>query len=337
MGTNIYGDIDKLNGQTSQLYDEQMKQQENIINTGTQQAIDEIERNKQKLQDETNKTNRALYADYQKQINPYGVNAENIAEQGLANSGVSESSRTQYYNTYQNARSEATNNANTIKADFDAQIAQARQNGNIQLAQSAIDMYKQKINNLYQMYDLGLNERQFNYQKEQDALAQSNWEKEYQQALEQAKWQQNFSQSQFDYQKTQDNLSQNNWQKQFDYQKNQDSLSQNNWQKQFDYQKAQDSLAQSNWLKEYELSKKNFISSGSMSSGGYSNSLLIDDKSKNNEGSKNKDIVQDITIDDIVKGLQFVQGANVNKNVYDKYSGKYFSSPDEVVKYWYNQ
>ena len=77
-----YEDIDNLNNQASQLYDEQMNQQRNIINTGTEQAIAEIERNKQKAQEQADKTNRALYTDYQKQINPYGVNAENLYEQG---------------------------------------------------------------------------------------------------------------------------------------------------------------------------------------------------------------------------------------------------------------
>ena len=142
-------ELDNLNNQVNQMYDEQMKQQQNIINTSTQQAIDEYERNKQKAQEEADKTNRALYTDYQKQVNPYGVNAENLYEQGLAKSGLAETTKANYYNTYQNARAEAQSNANNIKADFDAQIAKARQNGDLQLAQSALNMYQQKINDLY--------------------------------------------------------------------------------------------------------------------------------------------------------------------------------------------
>lgn len=230
-----YEDIDNLNNQASQLYDEQMKQQQNIINTSTQQTIDEIERNKKKAEEEALKTNKALYTDYQKQINPYGVNAENMAEQGLLGSGVSESAKTSYYNTYQNARTEAQNNANTIKADFDAQITQARQNGDLQLAQSALEMYQQKIQDLYNTYNLKFNQDQFNYQKEQDALTQSNWEKEYNQALQQAQWEQQFNQAQFD------------------------------------YQKERDAVADSQWEKEYELSKKAASRSSSSGSGAYLN------------------------------------------------------------------
>ena len=135
-----YEDIDNLNNQVNQLYDQQMEQQKNIVNTSTQQAIDELERNKQKTEEQTLKTNKALYTDYQKQINPYGVNAENLVAQGLGKSGLAETTKANYHNTYQNARTEAQNNANTIKADFDAKIAMARQNGDLQMAQSEISV-----------------------------------------------------------------------------------------------------------------------------------------------------------------------------------------------------
>lgn len=285
-----YDELDNLQNQTNQLYDEQMKQQESMINTSTQQTIDEIERNKQKAQQEADKTNRALYTDYQKQVNPYGVNAENLAEQGLAKSGLAETTKSNYYNTYQNARTEAMNNANTIKADFDAEIARARQNGDLQTAQAKLDLYKQRIADLANMYNLKFQADQFSYQKEQDALAQSNWEKEYQQTVQQAQWEQAFNQSKFDYQKDRDVVSDNQFNQQFNYQKEQDALSQSNWEKeyeqalkemlwnqqfnqsQFDYQKQQDKLAQSNWEKEFALAQKK---SRSGSSGGGNNTINV--------------------------------------------------------------
>lgn len=256
-----YEDIDNLRNQTNQLYEEQMKQQENMINTSTQQAIDEIERNKQKVEKEAEKTNKALYTDYQKQINPYGVNAENLAEQGLKGSGVAESAKTNYYNTYQTARTEAQNNANTIKADFDAQIVQARQNGDLQKAQSLLNLYTQKIQDLSNMYNLKFQADQFGYQKEQDTLAQNNWEKQYQQALQEAQWQQQFNQAQFDYNKQQDALAQSNWQQEFDYNK---LINDRN----YNYQVGRDQVADNQWQQEFDLAKKK-SSSGSSSSGSY--------------------------------------------------------------------
>lgn len=250
-----YEDLDNLNNQTNQLYEEQMKKQENMINTSTQQAIDEIERNKQKAEKEAEKVNKALYTDYQKQINPYGVNAENLAEQGLKGSGVAESVKTNYYNTYQTARTEAQNNANTIKADFDAQIAQARQNGDLQKAQSKLNLYAQRAQNLVNMYNLKVQADQFGYQKEQDALGQSNWEKQYQQALQEAQWQQQFNQAQFDYNKQQNELDRQQWQQQFDYNKSIDDRN-------YNYQVGRDQVVDSQWQKEFDLAKKKSSSSG---------------------------------------------------------------------------
>ncbi len=310
MGTG-YDDIDNLNNQTNQLYDEQLKQQQNIINTSTQQTIDEIERNKQKADEQVAKTNKALYTDYQKQINPYGVNAENLAEQGLGGSGLAETTKANYYNTYQNARTEATNNANTIKADFDAQIVKARQNGDLQMAQSALEMYKQKVNDLYNTYNLKFQQDQFAYNKEQDVLSQSNWEKEYQRALEQANWERQLNQAQFDYNKTIDDRN-------------------------YNYQVERDKVADNQWQEQYELSKKASSSSRSSrsSSGSSSKSSSSGGLNINDGNNQTNNSVQNITIDDVVKNLKFVQGANVSKPIYDSYSGKYFSSPEEAIKYW---
>lgn len=301
-----YDDIDNLNKQVNQLYDQQLQQQQNIINTSTQQAIDELNRNKQKAEQEANKLNRGLYTDYKKQINPYGVNSENLASQGLNKSGLAESTRANYYNTYQNARAEAANNANTIKADFDAQIAQARQNGDIQSAQAALEMYKQRVNDLYNTYNL-------RYQRQQDDRTQSNWEKEYERALQQALWEQQYKQQQFDYNKERDVVSDNQWEQQFnynkavndrnyDYQVNRDRVSDEQWQKQYDYNKAvndrnynyqlnRDAVEDSQWQKQYELSKKNSTvssSRGSSSSGnrtlsvGDNNSINVDNTDNTN-------------------------------------------------------
>lgn len=328
-----YEDIENLKNQTNQLYDEQMKQQQNIINTGTEQAIAELERNKKKAEEEALKTNRALYTDYQKQINPYGVNAENLAAQGLSGSGLAETTKANYYNTYQNARAEATNNANNIKADFDAQIAIARQNGDLQLAQSAMQMYQQKINDLYNTYNLKFNQDQFAYQKEQDALSQSNWEKQYQQAVEQALWERQFNENQFDYTKNRDTISDNQWQQQFDYNK---AINDRN----YNYQLSRDAVADSQWQKEYDLSKKK-VSSSSGGTGAAKksdeNSIIPESGSPNNNENNT---VQKITINDVLRGLIETNGYqplfNTGK-LYDKYSGKYFNSTQEAIAYWSKQ
>lgn len=306
MGTG-YDEIDNLNNQVNDLYDEQLKQQQNIINTSTQQTIDEIERNKKKTDEEVAKTNKALYTDYQKQINPYGVNAENLVEQGLGGSGLAETTKANYYNTYQNARTEAKNNANTIKADFDAQIAKARQNGDLQMAQSALQMYQQKVQDLYNTYNLKFQQDQFAYGKEQDALAQSNWEKEYQRALEQANWERQFNQAQFDYNKSIDDRN-------------------------YNYQRERDAVADSQWQKQYELSKKASSSTGSSrrsssgsSSSSKSNGLNINQESKPSQ-------------EQVIQNMKMLQGVNKDGTPYnkvaDQISGKTFNSPADLLEYY---
>ena len=75
--------------------------------------------------------------------------------------------------------------------------------------------------------------KQFDYAREQDALAQQNWQSEYNASREDAAWDKQFAQSQFDYSKQQDALAQENWNKQFDYTREQDALAQQNWQAEY--------------------------------------------------------------------------------------------------------
>lgn len=251
-----YEAIDELQNQTNQMYNQQQEQQNNIIDISTQQAIDDLERNKQKTDQELLKTNRALYTDYQKQINPYGVNAERLAEQGLANSGLAETTKANYYNTYQTARTEATNNANTIKADFDADIVKARQNGDIQKAQSALELYKQKIADLSNFYNLRFNVDQFNYQKQRDTISDNQWQQQY-------------------------DLSKDQWNKQFKYQQQRDKVADKQWQKQFDLSKKKVVSSGSSGKK--SSGKK---SSSSKSKNGNTTELNMNDTVSGNNNSK---------------------------------------------------
>lgn len=215
-----YEDIDNLTKEQNNMLDESLKKQEEIVNKQTQMNVDALERNKTEIDEQANKTNQALYTEYKKASNPYGVNAEATYARGLGNSGYAETTQTNLYNTYQKNVTDTINNAQKLKSDFDFQISQARQNGDITLAQNALQIYMQKMELLTQEYELRNNREQYLYQKEQDALAQSNWEKEYA------------------------------------YQQERDAVSDQQWQQTFDYQKQRDSVEDSQWAKEYALSAK---------------------------------------------------------------------------------
>ena len=192
-----YEDIDRWSNEQKSLLGQQQQQQNDLINQQTQLTVDELERNRNKVDQDVTKTTRGLYTDYQKQANQYGVEAERQAQMGLANSGYAETSKVNLYNNYQKNVTETLNNARNLKADFDFQIAQARKQGNITQAQTALELLKQRMQLLTQEYEMRNNRKQFIYQQQRDAVADSQWRE------------------QFDYQKQRDAVSDSQWERQY--------------------------------------------------------------------------------------------------------------------------
>ena len=319
-----YEDIDRLVNRQGQMLDESLQKQNDIINKQTQMQVDSLARQKEDIDKETTQQNRAIYQDYRKATNPFGQQAENLAGQGLANSGYAETTMSRLYNTYQNNITSTLNNARDLKADVDFQINQARQNGDITLAQNALELYKQKMQLLSEEYDLRNNREQFLYQKQQDALAQRNW------------------QTEFDYQKAQNDRN-------YNYQVSRDKVSDKQWKKTFDYQKSRDKVSDSQWQKEYELSKKAKASS-SRSSGGSrrsyttrksskksssgSTSINLDDGNTKNSSVPTKKDGSEYTPKDIIANIKNIQGPNVQNPIKDGISGKTFKSVDALLNYY---
>lgn len=210
-----YEDIDNLINKQNSLLDRQEEKQNELINKQTQMNVDELNRNKEKLDKEATKTTQGLYAEYQKQVNPYGVRAEQMAEQGLANSGYSESSKTSLFNTYQRNVTETLNNARDLKSDYDFKISQAMQNGSVQQAQSALELYSQRLQLLTQNYELRQNREQFLYSQERDRVSDSQWQKTFDEQVRQNEIENEWKQRQFDYQKQRDEVSDSQWLKQY--------------------------------------------------------------------------------------------------------------------------
>lgn len=275
-----YGEIDKLVNNQNQMLDQALQQQQDITNQQTQMQIDELNRNKEQIDKDTNKTTAGLYTEYQKQVNPYGANAEAMARNGLANSGYAETSKVNLYNQYQKNVTDTLSNAQQLKSDFDFKINQARQTGNITLAQNALEIYNQRMKLLSEEYELRNNREQFLYQKERDMVADNKWQKEYEQSQNQ--WQQTF-----DYNKNRDQISDNQWQQSFDYQRQRDDRSDSQWQQTFDYQKQRDHVSDSQWQKQYELSKKASSRSSSSSRSTGSKKKSGEGGLKVNEGNEN--------------------------------------------------
>ena len=232
--------------------------QQDLQNQQTQLAIDEINQQKEKAQKDYIKEQKGAYTDWQKQSNRYGVEAERQAQNGLLNSGYSESSQVSMYNTYQNRVSTARDSYNLAVQNYDNGIAQARLANNSKLAEIAYQALQTEL-------ELSLNGFQYKnnllldqiskqqdidntyYNRWQNVLSQMNTEnsmaeqirqfnekqaediRQYNEtmALNQAKYDENIRQfnAKMDYQKERDAVEDAQWQKEFDLAKKSKSSS----------------------------------------------------------------------------------------------------------------
>lgn len=203
MGENPYADLEtranNMYGQQNDLLNQSEQIQNEQIDANNKYALDNIERQRGYAQKDFEKEARGAYQDYQKQVNPYGVQAENIFSSGLGNSGYSETSKLNAYNTYQNRFATARQSTDRLMEDFNNQMNQAMLEANQEKAQVALQKLQTQMSNLWQQlsFDSSLTQNkvnynqwleQFNYQKQQDEIANA------------------FAREQFEYQKQQDAL-----------------------------------------------------------------------------------------------------------------------------------
>ena len=136
---DMYGEmVGDIETQYKGVADQVQKNAETMIQTqneNTDFQVKLIEQQKEQAQKDYIKEQSASYVDYQKQINPYGINAEQMASQGLLHSGYSESSKVAMYNQYQNRVAVARETLSKVIMNYDNNIAQARLENNSTIAQ----------------------------------------------------------------------------------------------------------------------------------------------------------------------------------------------------------
>lgn len=111
------------------------KTQTDIQNQMTDQVVKEINQNKEYQRQDYLKEQKGAYADWQKQSNKYGANAEANAK--MIGSGYAESSQVQMYTAYQNRVATARQTYTRAITDYDNKIADARLQNNAKLAEIA--------------------------------------------------------------------------------------------------------------------------------------------------------------------------------------------------------
>lgn len=159
--------------------DKQLAFQEKLINQNKEKAREVKETEEKKAKN-----------DYFSYINPYGVQAESFASQGLLNTGVSETAKLGGYNTYQNRVATANKVMQEAFVQYDNELEQARLNNDVQKAQNALNKLQMQLEYSENYYNrrsdlaqqnLQYNQwqQQFDYQKQRDAVADAQWQKEY--------------------------------------------------------------------------------------------------------------------------------------------------------------
>lgn len=125
-------------------YDKQIEAAENwgdkqaqLQQEQTDFAIEKIEQQKDQTHKDYLKEQAGAYADWKKQSNQYGVNAEQQAQNGLSFTGYSESSQVAMYNQYQNRVAVARESYNKAVLEYDNMMKDARLQNNAALAQIA--------------------------------------------------------------------------------------------------------------------------------------------------------------------------------------------------------
>ena len=205
--------------------DKQLQYQQDLINQQKEEA------NKQ-YQDEA----RSAYTDYRKEIDRYGVSREQQVANGLGNTGYSESSNVNMYNTYQNRLGTAKESLSKAYLEFDNAIREAQLTNDVTKAENALTALQQNLQIALEGFNYKdtttqnkLNwQQQINsdyYNRYQNVLNQINYENEQAEALRQYN-------EQMAFQREQAQLAQQQWEKEYALQ-----------QQQLAYQKEQDRIA----------------------------------------------------------------------------------------------
>lgn len=131
---------DQINAAKDYASTQQELQQQN-----TDFAIEQINQQKDKAGKDYTKEQSGAYTDWQKQSNQYGANAEQMAAQGLSDTGYSESSQVSMYNAYQNRVAIARESYNNAVLNYDNAIKDAMLQNNAKLAEIAYNALQTEL------------------------------------------------------------------------------------------------------------------------------------------------------------------------------------------------
>ena len=267
-------EVDNLTNTSNQLLQNSLNAQQQAIQTGVQTNVNELNRQKDLAQQENTKLNKGLYQNYMKQMNPYGGKTEVMAAQGLGHSGMSETTKSNIYNTYQKNITESLNNLSNVKANYDAQIAQVRSQGDIAQAQNLSNMYLQQIEQIRNAYTMAqaqkefewqksVNERDFNYQLGRDTIADKRYDTEWAYQKDRDALSDRRYDNEWKYKQSRDSLTDQRYADELAYQRARDAITDQRYADELAYQKERDRIADSQWQQQFNAAHSSSGSGGS--------------------------------------------------------------------------
>ena len=182
--------------------------------------------------------------------------ANELASQGLYNSGYSDSAKVAQTTAYRELQNQNEQERLRRLAELDQQIAQARLNGDADLNDLEAE-YAQLLQ------EQANKDRAFAYQKERDAIADNQYNQKWQYQLARDKVDDDRYNQKWQYQLDRDKVDDDRYNQKWNYNVDQDAKDWAWKERQFAYQREQDALA--NALKQAKL-----YASGSKSGGGLS-------------------------------------------------------------------
>ena len=219
--SNVNNTYNNMISQSDKFYQDQIDAAKDYANTqqqiqqeNTDFAIEKVEQQKAQANKDYTKEQAGAYVDWQKQSNQYGANAEQMAANGLTNTGFSESSQVSMYNTYQNRVATARDVFNRAILNYDNSIKEAQLANNSKLAEIAYQALQTQLelslagfqykNTLLQtQLEMQQQTEDRYYSRWQDVLNQMNQENQFKESIRQYEQNYKLEQEQFAEQKRQ--------------------------------------------------------------------------------------------------------------------------------------
>lgn len=307
---------------TQELAQEYANQQTANASSDTQALLAQYEKiaeqQKQALKQQQQLTNNQINAQKDTIMQTYNDNArqayinsmlgKKAVEQQLSQAGLNTSGL--LGSAYANVENSYGNNLANLQANRDNSINQINKQLNDAQLQYAVEENKLLADIENAKLELQKYGNQLAYQKYQDALNNYMQFANY----DYSKY---IDERDFNYNKTIDDRN-------YNYQLGRDKVAYSQWQQEFDLNKSQ-------WQKEYELALKKANSSTSSSRRSSSKSSS---SSSGNYGLATTSKTSTPSSEDLLANMTIVQGANLQANIKDKYSGKTFKSVDDMLNYY---